>query len=226
MKIQNKPWSWGLLAGLIVWLVALVATCSSCAATQMHAASGAKRTPPQQLASTYFVQTLCLRVDGSGSMHGGSAVAVDGHHLLTAQHVIACNEGGMAVIRVSTEDGRFFEARVQQEWNMKDVAQLYTQMELPGVSPVGFSTPRVGEAVCAHVAYPAFGAHCGDVVSISPERLNADIEVAIPIEHGNSGGGVYDSAGMLVGIVTNLVPCLPDLTQSCGGRFSSFAGIL
>lgn len=231
MKIQNHPWSWGVLAGLVVFLVGIVATCSSCSLTRLPAltntATAQPRTPQEQLAATYYVSTRCMLIDGSGGeLHGGTAVMVDLHHLLTARHVIECKNGGIVTVFVEREDGRRTEAIVQRQWETKDIALLYTRFELPGNDvKLAVSLPHVGDAVCAHHASPHFGAACGEVVDLHPDNPDGDVEVSMIIEHGNSGSGVYVD-GVLVGIITHLIPCIPEITKTCGGNFSSIAGLL
>lgn len=229
MKIQNHSWTYGMLAGMLLWLFVVIATCSSCAMTQMHA-NGLPRAPQAQLGSTYLITTWCVDdatypAIGLGRQ-SGSAVMVDAHHLLTALHVVQCDAGGSPAVTVTSSNGMRFNAHVQREWEQKDIAQLYVHFELPGLSAQIGAVPPPGAGLCAHVAYPGFGATCGEAVSVSPDRPDSDVEMTMPIQHGNSGGGVYDSAGRLVGIVTRLVPCATSLTESCGGRMSSLAGIL
>lgn len=227
MKIQNTPWSWGLLAGLIVFLAGIVATCTSCAASQMHTSAGFARTPQQQLSATYYVSTTCTFIDGSGGeMHGGTGVMVDPHHLLTARHVVECHDGGLPTVRVWRENDTRYEVLIQREWKTKDIAQLYSQFALPGTdAKLAHWLPHVGDAVCAHHASPHFGAACGEVTDLRVNNPDGDVEVSMLIEHGNSGSGVYID-GILVGIITHLVPCIPNVVDTCGGNFSSIAGIL
>lgn len=225
MKIQNHPWSWGLLAGLAVWLVAIVATCSSCAPSQMRTQAGTPRAPQQQLSSAYDVTVICVLADGSGTVSGGSAVMIDTHHLLTALHVVTCDNGGVPIVTVNTEKGARLATFVQREWKDKDIAQLYTRFELPGADAKLGALPAIGTGVCAHHGSPTFGAACGEVSSLRPTTPEADIIVTAAIRPGNSGGGLYDSDGVLVGIVTVWIQCEPGKRDSCGGGASSVAGI-
>lgn len=228
MKIQNHPGAWGVLAGLLVFLIGVIATCASCAALPAPKLTSTEspRTPQEQIASTYGVVTSCLILD-QGTMHGGSAVMIDAHHLLTARHVVKCENGAMPALRVESADGRHgYDAYVQSVWVSKDVALLYVRFELAG-RPALLATalPHVGDATCAHVANPRFGASCGEVTDIRVDNPDGDVYVSTVYIRGNSGGGVYVD-GVLYGIVTHFVPCVMNPEESCGGNFSSIAGLL
>lgn len=229
MKIETEPHAYGFLAGLIVMLIGVVAACASCASAIRVHTTGVPRTGPQQLSDTYRVTTWCINdadpETGVGiSRQGGSAVMIDAHHLLTALHVVQCSEGTAAVTVVSP-DGHHYDARVQREWDDKDVAALYIHLALPGGDVAIGPMPKAGDGICTQIAHPAFGAVCGEVTSVEPLRPEADIVHTAATEHGHSGGGAYDSEGRLVGIVTQLVLCSPFLPFSCGGRVSSIQGL-
>lgn len=228
MKIEHKPEAYGLIAGLMVMLLGVIATCSSCARLPPSVEPrGVLRTVSSQADAAYRVTVWCIddRMPAmiSVTRQGGSAVAVDEHHLLTALHVIVCDTGAPAITLMSA-DGTHIDARPSRTWPTKDVAELYVERQLGAPATIG--SVRAGMQICARHGMPEFGEDCGVVTSVDAQRPDADIIHTAHTEHGNSGGGVYDGTGHLVGIVTQLIMCLPGLPLSCGGRASSLEGVL
>jgi len=227
MTTRNEPAAYGVLAGLIVILIGVIATCSSCAVTMR--VGGTPRTELQQMSASYRVTTYCVNDTAypliNLTMQGGSAVAIDGHHLMTALHVVQCSAGTPGVV-VRSSNGKRFDALIQRTWESKDIAQLHVQLELSASVGVQIGPiPAVGDSICTQVANPDFGARCGTVETIDRGRVDADIAHTAHTEHGNSGGGAYDSRGRLVGIVTQLIECMPFFPESCGGRVSSLQSL-
>ena len=77
----------------------------------------------------------------------------------------------------------------------------------------------VGSLICASTAVPVRSWGCGNIAAITGAPGN-DIEHSEPTNYGNSGSGMYDGHGRLIGIVTE---CYTDRTgcSDRGGRATS-----
>ncbi len=145
------------------------------------------------------VVTACL-----GSPRTGSGVAIAPNLVLTAAHVVACTD--LAVLTVA---GR--PAVVFAEWPERDTALLVVQMP---AAPVRFGPrPRAGDRVCAATAWPAAVWSCGNVLTVTRVLCRSgfcsDLRLEVPIRPGNSGGGLFDAAGALIGLITGNTPDAP-----------------
>jgi S1-C subfamily serine protease len=189
------------------------------------AAPARLRAPADRGAQTVEVQAMCVPDDpfesGVPQISGGrgSGVLIDGRYVLTAHHVIDCSY--MGDVHVITETGDRRRAVVDVDLPEDDVSRLVLMEAGPGFGPVAppayRPTPATpGERVCASHAVPERGETCGEVVITTDER-GEDVVVTAPIEHGNSGGPVYDDSGHLVGLTTRLLT--DDTGKSVGGRY-------
>jgi hypothetical protein len=79
--------------------------------------------------------------------------------------------------------------------------------------------PPLGTTVCAAPSRPVHVHKCGEVYPYT--KPPGDISFGIIVEPGNSGSGVYNEDGELVGIVTALRPCANK--QWCAGYATSLA---
>jgi S1-C subfamily serine protease len=184
--------------------------------------------PAAQLAGAVTVQAFCA--DGGGT---GSGVIVGPRHVLTAWHVarMACPTTYEAEIH--TPAGETRRARLVGADRDADLALLELDR------PVAFSVPTVGpppaidDRVCMQANYPYAIRRCGLVGRYHTDaELRAaskkdpryppdagDMSHDVTTEPGNSGAGVYDRQGRLVGIVTYYRRCSSG--QLCGGRATS-----
>lgn len=96
-----------------------------------------------------------------------------------------------------------------------DVARLRLTTPLDGVPDVIVSEPKVGNYVCAAVPYPQVGRMCGFIKDAAPRDLtdrisglnvSVDLDVTFSVISGNSGSGVWDLRGSLLGVVTHRYP--------------------
>lgn len=195
---------------------ALLATCA-------HAPGPSyPRSSTAQAAAAVAVQSECRSPFGSdggvlSETLWGSGVVIDERHVLTALHVVWCP--AVPRIRVYFADGRSRAMVPLREDRVADLAMLdAASLEpLPGGPPPTFGArPDVGATVCAATAIPARAWSCGSVVS-HERPADSDVRHTAPTLPGNSGSGVYDGAGRLVGIVTAL------RTDGSGGYFVSLA---
>lgn len=239
---QTEPWAFGLLAGLAVLLVAAMALGSGCLQPEWRSPPGVEpvssipgqRDRRLQAATAVRLHVVCVDRDtGHVSASGGSGVMVGESHVLTASHVVRCN--GSPVVLMRTRDDRVYWMTVDRFDPWADVARLTTLPNVvlsdarlrPVVRPSIGPRPVPGEEICAEAANPEWVRSCGVVTaldglprvrrdSLCHELWESDVVHTGLTIHGNSGSGVYDAGGNLVGIVTELIPF-----ETTGGRFTS-----
>lgn len=124
----------------------------------------------------------------------GSGVIVDARRVLTAAHVVPC--GTAATVAVRTRDGRVVPARVTWVDDGRDVAVLRATADLEGPYPV--IAPATHGRVCLVPGWPTRRVSCGYVTGTGLE-----IRHTAKTARGNSGSGLYDARGRLIGVVTN-----------------------
>lgn len=215
MKLENTPGSYGLLAGLLVLLLAAYAT--SCAHAQ-----AAGRTPAEGFEAAVRIEAVCVAVDGSGTIFGGSGTVVNETTVLTAGHV-ATDPAGMTCVRaITTSDGKRRLALRGTIDTALDLATLHTLTPMKA-TPVTFGPmPEYGDRLCAQTAAPMWLRRCGESQYLTTPP--GDLVHTIVVEGGNSGSGVYDSRGRLVGVITHRWSCVNG--QYCGGRLAVLEGHL
>ena len=152
------------------------------------------------------LESFCIGEDPFAlGIRWGSGVIVDDRHLLTARHVTACQ--AVPVIQATFVDGGRARLLVTREDAAADLALLELvssdrfAVVLPAPSLAPF--PAVGDAACAATAYPARETNCGFVEALSAAP-SSNVRVGCRVRFGNSGAGVYDVAGRLIGIVDTM----------------------
>lgn len=140
----------------------------------------------------------------------GAGVIVGPRHALTAAHVVAC--AAIPRVQVTTSDGRTFRAVVVKVDELRDVAEL--ELASAGTFGIAAPTPLRG---AEHVGYWACvvttaGEKCGPIV----DRAGELAWISVDGKRGESGAGVYDEGGRLVG--TNTRVCV-------AGKCAIVAGI-
>lgn len=222
MKIENTPGAYGWLAGLLVLLLAAVAN-ASCT----HASPLMSRSLADRYVEAVEISAMCVQDDGNGGGAivgwGGSGVIVSRTRILTAAHV-AATHGMFCVFSATTIDGK--ERMIQPAVVLPDF-DLASMTILDDEEPFDFSPlaygvkPTLGDTVCAAVAVPWRGHKCGEVQPDSTPP--GDIKFFVVVEPGNSGSGLYNARGELVGIVTHRFFCNQS-KQTCGGKAASLDG--
>ncbi len=150
--------------------------------------------------SSFVVDTVTLSGGGVGT-----AVAINEKGLLvTNSHVVPVDS---IIITVKGMDGKKREAIVVKRNAKEDLALLQILDNIPTV-PVKFGKDaELGDRVFAmgsSLGIP-FQASIGVASNVLESRIGKRTPSDARIEHGNSGGGLFNSKGELVAINTNMV---------------------
>jgi len=168
-----------------LWMF-VVATCGACRTAPIETAR-LDSIEARARAATVYVGSVC----GTKPL-AGSGVALDEHRVLTAAHVVGtCND---PIIVVDSAPAVLLALDTEA-----DLAVLRTAKELAGGPPM-IAPPSTGDGrVCIATATPKRDWKCGDMESVRDGILTYGI-ASLP---GNSGAGVYDRWGRLIGIHTH-----------------------
>ncbi len=216
MKIHNSPGAYGLLAGLLVLLLGLVAN-ASC----MPPSASAQRDPATALEQAVRIEATCFDKNGALAAFMGSGVIIDKHTIITAAHVATDPEGFVCARTATMVNDHVYEVHLGTALVNRDLGTLVSDTDFDPTYPVVFGpAPEFGERVCAMTAYPMWLWRCGDAQL--PTDPPGDRMHNIIVEPGNSGSGVYDGYGRLIGIITHRWSCSNG--QMCGGKFSTLEG--
>lgn len=188
-----------------------------------------------QKAAAIHVVVHCTKME-LGEVAWGSGVAVTKFEVLTAAHVVDCigprgpkGEPGKSLGEVDgilgiQPDGIGRPMKVVSVFAGTDVARLRfaDDGEFYDIAPARIAGVAVGQRVCIVTAAPNRDRRCGEVEDVIRKRAAHDIAISTPVEPGNSGAGVYDQQGRLVGIVTQRRAL--ENGQSVGGLMSGLGG--
>lgn len=141
-----------------------------------------------------------------------SGTIVSPTQILTAKH---CTENATSFV-VTLRDGKKVDAVLQMAPTDTDLAVLVVNAPLP-VAPAAISceATTVGQRVAVvgnHSGFFSWAALFGSVAHTSFTKLKGwkhpAVLIAAPSYSGNSGGGVFDRAGRLVGVLVagSIVP--------------------
>jgi hypothetical protein len=190
---------------LVSIVLALTTSCSSCAFSWSGTEVMGVRTPTKQMAAVVQITTKCK---GDGGR--GSGVLVSKDRILTAQHVVTCEDGSDPKVTVDPGDGTERDVIIEILLPGSDIARLKLAT---GDLDEYFSTVEIGprpefnDEICMGNAVPRRGYHCGRV---QPLRYQNDFLWDWLTEHGNSGSGVYHN-GKLVGLLVAFLDCQNDI---------------
>lgn len=163
---------------------------------------------PNPLFNQFFRDLFEPRLPQTTQSLGSGVVIDDRGHILTNQHVVA----GASRIRISTGDGREFEASVIGADPNNDIAVLKVNSEatLPWITPGSSDDLLVGEPVIA-IGNP-FGLSSTvttGVISALNRSVRTDkrvfhgfLQTDASINPGNSGGPLLNAEGQLIAINT------------------------
>jgi serine protease Do len=141
-----------------------------------------------------------LRVKRAGQVADGSAVLVAPGRLLTACHVTS----GAESIKAGREETtwRAYPARTDIDHDLCVLSVAELSSARPAViGPI--EGLRLGEPVRA-IGYPRGGrldVTYGEVKGLHPYDDANVLQVSAAFDHGQSGGGLFDAAGRLIGII-------------------------
>lgn len=160
------------------------------------------RSYAEQIAATADITVACLD-PGHVHIKGGSGVLVTDRRVVTASHVVTCN--GETGVYVEFPSGATLLARVAILDLEDDLAVLALAEPVTMRRAIIGPRPGVGDDVCLSAGVPKREHPCGIITGYrdpTNSDTKGDVETSATIEPGNSGSGVYDGAGRLVGIVT------------------------
>jgi hypothetical protein len=209
----HAPW-WVIAAFLAIWYA-----CHGCAADIQRPAGAREKTA--QAAAAVSIYRECAKIP-AGGMFGtgailfkagyGSGVVMGPREVLTAAHVASCPEGFRhTALTVTTASGRVVSGQLERADASRDIAVVRLWEDVPA-APLALGPASPGQDVCYEAAWPQRVRHCGKVSKIRDQRVEqgADVDVWLQwskpedaVVGGNSGSGVYDMSGRLVGLATN-----------------------
>ena len=175
-----------------------------------------KQSPEEGLAkarsSVWVVLATTPTSQSAASSHlsQGSAVAITRSHLLTNYHVVE----GQRLVAVKQGD-QVLKATVVASDKKSDRCVLAVMGE--ALSPAdglrGFEELRVGEQVYTIGSPSAVESTLGQGVILGLHTVAGQhlVQTTAPISPGSSGGGLFDSAGNLVGITSFMLTNSQDL---------------
>lgn len=151
-----------------------------------------------------YEASLRIIVDCPAGQQVGSGVAITPRHVITAKHVVECMFGTSTKIIARTRHGASLEMALDKISIDEDIARLVvvgTGEPFHVYASVSLTKPKTGEKVCA-VGGDGPAVHsirkCADIATVTDTYIVMPIG-AVP---GNSGSGLFNGAGEIVGILT------------------------
>lgn len=184
-------------AAYAVLLLAVVAVATHCGACL---SAGVVTRPAAALAAVQSSAAVSIAATCPDGTVRGSGALIDHGRAVTAYHVVdGCDE---PLLAVHTADGRTLIGRRGFYLEKADVAEVLILggYPFPAAPALRARVPEVGDVVCVVTGYPARARLCSGVTSSD----GFEIRFASRTEHGNSGSAIYDAAGHLVGVLTQM----------------------
>lgn len=161
--------------------------------------------PPGELRSDREQRETAVQLEVYCHEHGewkiktGSGVIVSAYQAMTDYHVVRCDEDN-PIIYVYNVDGRSWKAFIEASWKDRDVVRLSTYggnfWPTPRPPLIRVTQLSYGESLFLQVAVPAHGEILGMAIGRGYEN---SFYYDAHTEPGNSGGGIWDQEGRLVG---------------------------
>lgn len=222
--IETAPEAAGMFAALLVLLIALLAVqLGGCAHVSKLDVMFAQAN--DQYDRVVEIRVSCLQDDGQLVGWYGSGAIVDATHVLTAGHVAEHDANAQCAFTVEDSRGKTHLMRPVKVLDSEHVDLARMELISPAarftVSPAHYGPrPKMGDYVCTVTGHPRLERKCGRVMKY--KELPGDMRVDFVVEPGNSGSGLYDARGDLVGIVVHLYACSNG--QYCSGAATSLEG--
>jgi len=197
------------IGAIAVWVALLTA----CGGTQPRYESPYATPSEKQRAAVVSLHVACLDVEEGVQMWRGSGVITDNHTILTADHVADCPSGVSEMI-AQTVNGEIYVVTVSKQLPKYDLAQLTSEEALPWFQFAIGPRPEVGDLVCSESGIPLRARKCEYVTAVRGDPSDKDISYKAFVVQGNSGSGLFDSQGRLIGIITR---CLSNFGKCSGG---------
>lgn len=200
----------GVYVSLFGFFLVVISSCVGCLAGLR--ANEPARSMNQIREATVRITVVCDNFP-KGTASVGTGVVVSDTEILTAAHVADCiirdvngtivSNGKIGSIYAAQPDGIGRPMRLAFASVQSDVARLAISDDgvFYGAGGLRLAPAYSGDRVCLSVGAPRRDVRCGEV----EERFNGappDLSISMPVEPGNSGSGLYDRKGRLVGIVT------------------------
>jgi len=215
MSVRNTPGSYGLIAGLLVLLFGLLVN-DGCIPNN-------RRSIEEQYYTAVEIEVTCIDPSTqSGSIGYGTGVIVDASHVITAAHMTT--DPGFCVYKTTDLLGQsryMYVLHVLKDVDLASLTLSPAQAPFP-ISGVAYGPrPPLASIVCILPAHPRREHKCGEVFPYA--KPPGDLVVGMVVEPGNSGSGVYDQQGRLVGIAVATVYNTHN-DQYVTGKMSSLEG--
>jgi hypothetical protein len=178
---------------------------SATAPSSSTTAPAARDLTDAELAALYGDAVYRVDAGACEGYSGGSAFAIDPHHLVTNMHVVALDQTPEVVSR----SGQRHPARVVGATFDPDVAVLEVADALPQTLEFApASSLQEGQRIVA-LGFPVpeqdFAVATGGIVSFQVrDGRRTAIRTDAAVDHGNSGGPALTTRGQVVGVVTAL----------------------
>ena len=170
---------------------------SSCCAVKQHAYTATST------AEYEYINTVRLMVACTHGAHVGTGVIMSYKYVLTAKHVATCGEGQEPPLVIMAFDlnRKQFPMKINLHSPTQDVTRLeikgdakfktYARFNFEGNQPIGEPVCTVGGDDVTFMVRK-----CGELTPSSESYLYS----TIPIVPGNSGSGLWDATGAVIGI--------------------------
>jgi S1-C subfamily serine protease len=179
------------------------------------------------LESVVQVISECKSRDSYG---GSGTVFIDSNHVLTSNHVVA-SDGDCSVDKIFVETiERLDSAPVRTHSAVIVAVDLDADLAILKITPISTSTKKlvavkasvvsnIGDPITA-IGFPTIGGASvtvtrGEVSGFSNFEGIQWIKSSVSISGGNSGGGVFNTAGALVGVPTQVGTAGVDEKTDC-----------
>lgn len=159
--------------------------------------------PPVQPVTSAAPATIRPATRALSSTGSGFVVATDGH-LLTNFHVV----NGCSSYGIRTIGGIETPASLVAQDPANDLALLKSSVQFPQAASFRIEPPRLGEAVMVYgfplssVLASSGNMTVGNISALSGLHDDSrDVQTTAAVQPGNSGGPLFDSSGLVIGVV-------------------------